>query len=242
MLRRGLVLALSLASATAAAGTVVGRVDLPPVPERPPLDKRGFLDRIDNPLAPPQNIDIRHHLVIVVEGDDKPAAPAAIQWDLVGESFARPVIAAPAGAEVSIRNMTKLSRRLKLLDGDKDTKLLDAAPINPKPGTKSFRPSEVGKVYTVVSPDAPYFKGTVVVVNTSYIGYIDDNNRFEITDVPDGNYKLRVYVSLAPSAVAGGREGWVELDNGGIAVRVTAKGKSDVNVKLPTSAFAPAKK
>jgi hypothetical protein len=240
MRRRNLLVLAALAQIQiAAAGTLVGRVDAPAAPERPPVAQRGFLDRIDNPLAPPQNVDARHFMVIVLEGDEKPVAPPAVPWELVGESFARPVIAAPAGAEVTIRNSTKVSRRLVALDGGKDSKLFDAAPLNPK-GTKAFRPTEAGKVYDVIDPDAPYFKGTLVVVNTIFVGYVDDNGRYEITEVPDGTYKLRVYVSLSPAVVAGGKQGWIELDNNSVTVK--AKGKTELNVKLPANALLPAKK
>ncbi len=144
------------------------------------------------------------------------------------------MIAVPAGAEVTIRNNTKLSRRLVAMDGGKDSKLLDAAPLNPK-GTKSFRPEKAGAVYDIVDPEA-----TVVVVGTIFVGYIDDNGRYEIADVPDGSYKLRVYVSLPPSIVAGGKQGWVSPDADSVTVK--AKGKTEFNVKLPASALAPAKK
>lgn len=227
-----------LCATTARAGTIVGKLEAPALPERPPPQVRGFLDRIDNPLAAPRNVDVHHRLVIVLEGDEKPASPPAVTWELVGESFARPVIAAAAGAEVVIKDSTRGSRKLVVVDvaTGKDTKLLDIAPINPG-GTKSFRAGDAGKAYRVVDPDAPYFAGTLVVVNTPFIAYVDDSGRFDLADIPDGTYKVRVYASLPAAAVPGGRDGWIELAD--TSVRVAAKGKTDLNLKLPADAFAP---
>src|SRR5438105_14340589 len=83
--------------AIADAGALVGRVDAPELPERPSPRRPGFVDRIETQLAPLHKPDARRYIVIVLEGDEKPAAPAAVPWDLIGESFGRPVIAAPAG-------------------------------------------------------------------------------------------------------------------------------------------------
>ncbi len=221
---RALLVLLVIPSA-ASAGTLVGKLELPQAPERPPAPSKGFLDRVENPLAPVQTTNVPHQMVIIVEGDEKPATPPQVTWDLVGNSFARPVIAAPAGAEVVIKNSSKAAHTLVAKE---DAKLVPPGPINPT-GPKSFRATDPGKVYTITDPEAPYLQGKLVVVNTQFIAYPDDSGKFEIDDIPPGAYKVKVWY----------RDGW--LDRPDDSVTVAAKGKTDVNLKI-TALGAPAKK
>jgi hypothetical protein len=236
-----LLVSLTFAPAIADAGALVGRVDAPELPERPPPQQPGFLDRIENPIAPLHKPDARRYIVIVLEGDEKPAAPAAVPWELSTESFVRPVIAAPAGADITIRNVTKQLHRIVVRDGGKDTKLVDASQMSEN-DARTFKPTEVGKVYTVVDPDSPHVRGTVVVVNSSFIGYANDDGRYEIGDVPDGSYKVRVYASLPATLVPGGRNGWIELDAANATVTVGKKGKTTLDLKLPANAWSSPEK
>jgi hypothetical protein len=222
MLRACIVL-LMIPSA-AGAGTLVGKLELPPAPERPSAGLKGFLDRVENPLAPVQPLNVPRHMVVVLEGDEKPVTPPQVNWDLLGDSFSRPVIAAPAGAEVVIKNVSKTSHTLVAKE---DPKLVPPGPINPT-GPKSFRASDPGKVYTITDPDAPYLQGKLVVVNTQFIAYPDDTGRFEIPDMPAGSYKLKIWY----------RDGWLERPDD--TVEVGAKGKTEFNPKI--GALAPAKK
>jgi hypothetical protein len=102
-------------------------------------------------------------------------------------------------------------------------------PINPT-GPKSFRVTEVGKIYTIGDKDAPHLKLKIVVVNTQYVAYPDETGKFEIDGVPAGAYKIKVWY----------RDNWVQREDEN--VNVAAKGKTDVNPKIPAGAFAPAAK
>ncbi len=204
------------------AGPVVGKLELPPVPERPPVTTRGFLDRTENPLAPARGVVVTPYMIVVLEGAEKPGSPGQVNWDLVGESFSRPVIGAPVGAEVVIKNTSKTARTLTAAE---DPKLVPAGPINPT-GPKSFRVNEV-KVYTIGDADAPHLKGKVVVVNTPFVSNVDDNGKFEFADVPEGSYKLRIFY----------KDAWLEVVTD---VKVEKKGKTEVNPKVP--AFPAGKK
>ena len=221
---RGLLVLLLLPSA-ARAGTLVGKLELPQAPERPAAGTKGFLDRVENPLAPVQPLNVPRQIVIVVEGDEKPATPPQVTWDLAGDSFGRPVIAAPAGAEVVIKNTSKTSHTLVAKE---DPKLIPPGPINPG-GPKSFRAGDPGKVYTISDPDAPWLVGRLVVVNTQYIAYPDDSGKFEIADIPPGAYKVKIWY----------RDGWLERPAD--SVEVGAKGKTELNPKI-TSLAPPAGK
>jgi hypothetical protein len=213
----------------AQAGTLVGKIELPSL-TRPEVT-HGFLDRVDNPLAPLKPFSVAPQLVVELLGDEKPAAPPQIVWHLLGESFDRPVLAAPSGSEIVIKDDSKTARTLIASELGKttDTKLIPPGPINPS-GNKSFRAGDAGKVYTIGDPDVPHLKVTLIIVNTLYVGYPDEAGKFEITDVAPGSYKLRIW--YAGKLIAR------PDDN----VTITAKGKTDFNPKLPAGALAPANK
>ncbi len=212
---------------TAVAGTLIGKIDLPStLPNRPKPVEPGFVERFENPVTPVRPVAVLARMIVVVEGDEKPAAPPRVQWNLVGESFNHPVIAAPAGAEVTIVNMSKTARTLVAKE---DPKLIEAGPINPT-GPKTFRPTESGKVYTIIDKEAPHLIGRVVVVNTQYIAYPDESGHFQIDNLPAGSYKLKLWYD----------EGWIKRTDD--AVVVTAKGKTDINPKIASDAFASPKK
>jgi hypothetical protein len=220
-------LVLSLLPAAANAnGTLTGKLDLPPPPERPGVAAKGFLDRIENPLAPVKPVAAAQRMVVVAYGSEVPVSPPQVVIELLGETFSRKVVAAPAGAEVVIKNVSKTARTLV---ADEDPTLIPQGPINPT-GPKSFRVNEVDKVYTIGDKDAPHLKTKVIVVNTQYVGYPDDNGKFEIPNMPPGSYKVKVWYG----------DGWIERPDD--TVDVGAKGKTELNPKIPAGAFAPVKK
>jgi hypothetical protein len=201
----------------ATANTVIGKLELPPAPERPALTSKGFLDRVENALAPVKGQNVTAQMVVVLEkADGKVESPAAVNWDLAGESFARPVIGAPVGAEVVIKNTSKTARNLTAAE---DPKLIPPGPINPT-GPKSFRPTEA-KIYTIADKDTPHLKGVLVVVSTKHIATVDASGKFDFGDVPEGQYKLRVFY----------RSGWIDKPDD--TVNVGSKGKTEVSVKVP---------
>jgi len=211
----------------AGAGTVAGRLELPPAPERGAVVARGFLDRVENPLIEIKKPNLAPYYVVALEGDARPGgAPPEITWDLVGESFARPVIAVPVGAEVVIRNQTKVPRTLAAAE---DKKLL-IGPLNPK-GTKSFRATEPA-IYTIGDGEAPHLRGKLVVVATPHVATLDDAGRFELPNVPDGSYKLRVFYFDAAAEARGGTSDWVFTADVTVATRGKAS-RVEVNGKLP---------
>jgi hypothetical protein len=209
----------ALAAPAARAGTVTGKVELPSAAERPALRHRGFLDRSENPLAPVRGFDPLPWIVVVLEGTplDRPST-AQVPWDLVGESFVRPVLLVPAGAEVLIRNLSKTPRSLVAAEaGD----LIAKGPLNPS-GNKSFRVPDAGKTYTIGDPDAPHLAGRLVVMAGGLAVAPDESGRFEFADVPEGSYKLKIYY----------RDGWIDRPDD--AVTVGGKGKVDVKPRIPS--------
>jgi hypothetical protein len=237
----GIVGALAAAIAAGAAlaapargGIVVGKLDLPPAPERGPVIARGFVDRVENPLADIRKPTIAPYLIVALEGDARSeAAPAQVNWDLVGESFVRPVIAVPVGAEVVIKNQTKVARTIAAVE---DAKLI-VGPLNPT-GTKSFRAAQPA-IYTIADRDAPHLRGKIVVVPTLHVATVDEAGRFEMTDVPDGNYKLKVFYYDAAGEAHGKRSDWALVTDVTVAPRGRTN-RTEITVKLPSLTAAPA--
>lgn len=204
------------------AGPVVGKLELPPPPDRAPAATKGFLDRQENPLAPARAVSVTPYMLVTLEGGEKSAAPGQVTWDLVGESFSRPVIGAPAGAEVVIKNTSKIARTLVAAE---DKNLVPAGPINPT-GPKSFRVTAPA-IFTIGDPDAPHLKGKIVVVSSPFVSNVDESGKFEFADVPEGPYKLRIFY----------KDAWLETTTD---VDVEKKGKTEISAKVP--AFGGGKK
>jgi hypothetical protein len=206
--------AVAALATSAAAGSVGGKIELPPGPELPAMAQPGFVARSENAMQTPLATPVAPYVFVMLDGA-APSAPPQVNWDLVGESFSHPVLAAMAGAEVVIKNGSKSSRTLAV---DEDPKLLGNDVLNPS-GAKTIH-VPAGKVYTVHDADAAYVRGRIVAVATPYIGYLDAAGRFEIPDVPDGTYKLRVYY----------KDGWLDAEQ---TVAITAKAKKvEVTVKV----------
>ncbi|HEX3760564.1 MAG TPA: hypothetical protein VHW23_17740 [Kofleriaceae bacterium] len=224
----GVLAAIAGPGRPAHAGTVVGKLELPAPPERGPVIAKGFVDRVENPLADIKKPSVAPYLVVVLESEGGgDAAAAQVNWDLVGESFTRPVVAVPVGAEVVIKNQTKVARNLAVAE---DPKLI-VGPLNPT-GTKSFRATQPA-TYTVSDKDAPYLHGKLVVVATTHVAAVDDSGRFEIADVPDGSYKLKVFYYDPVGEARGKPSGWLFTTD----VTVAPKGRTnrtEVNAKLPS--------
>lgn len=228
-MHRSVILASLVSVATpAVANPVHGKVELPPLPERPPPTVRGFVERVENPKKPIQPPNLTHQMLIVLENDtSKPDSPGQVKWDLVGDSFARPVIGVPVGAQVVIRNTSHTARTLVALE---DPKLIQTGLINPKVGERNFNVSEP-KVYTITDKDAPHLVGRVVVVNTPYVASVEvsaGGGKFEL-DVPEGSYTLRIFY----------KDRWLDQTE---QVTVAAKGKTEPTVKIASLGASAEKK
>src|SRR5436853_6204449 len=135
---------LTIGVGVARAGDVTGRLDLPnPEPPAAPQYK-GFLDRAENATLAPKPYDPNPYLVVVLIPSATATAPAptGVGWDRTGESFAKPLLAVRAGAEVTIKNKSK---RVVTLGAAEDAALIPAGPINPT-GTRALTRKTAGEL------------------------------------------------------------------------------------------------
>lgn len=200
------------------AGDVSGRVELPSTAQpAQPLEYKGFLDRAENPTLAVKAFDPTPYIVVVLvpSGTVEAPAPSGVGWDLVGDSFGKPLIAVRTGAEVTIKNKSK---RVVMLGAAEDAKLIPAEPINPT-GSRPFTPKTAGLI-TVGDKDLPHLHGRVVVVDSPYFAIPDAKGSFTIKDVPAGEYKVKVWYM----------DGW--LDRPDDSVTQDKKGDATVNPKI----------
>ncbi|MEZ4404195.1 MAG: hypothetical protein R3B06_29505 [Kofleriaceae bacterium] len=222
------LLACAAAASVASGGTVAGKLDLPADLGAPPNLGRAFIPRLDNPLIPVRPLDPRPAMVVVLEpasGELPAGKPTTVTWDLRGESFARPVVAALVGDTIEIRNQ---GRGAPVLIADGAPQLLPKKPLNPTDRV-AFTPTTAGLV-DVVDTSTPHLRGRAVVLARGRYAYPDAGGKFEFLDVPAGQWKLRVY--YAPRSLGGAATpaGWITGVDEAITV---GSRRADVTVKLP---------
>jgi len=228
-LRTLLAVSVVLGVATpASAGPVSGKLDfIGAPPARQAQRGRGFLDRIENPHLPVRPVDPLPSMVIVLESATAAAAtpPTSVNWDLLGDSFARPVQPVRVGGEVVIRNRGR-SAPVLVATGLPD--LLARKPINPT-AEVHFIAKQPGLI-ELVDQASPHLRGRVLVVASPYFAVPDSKGGFEIADVPAGDYTVRVWYD----------GGWIERADEKITV---GSKRTEVNPKLPSGlpVKAPAK-
>jgi hypothetical protein len=195
------------------AGDVRGEVKFSPKKMgAPPVRNRGFVERIENPTRPIQSFDPTPSMVVVLDGgpvDDgakKPLA-GAVHYDLLGESFAAPVLPVVAKTRVQINN--RGPREAVLVTPD-DPELLDSVAIKPK-SFHEITVTEPGKAVVIRAQDSIHLVGRIAVFPHRYFATVDGRGRFEIKDVPDGTWQARVWY----------RDGWV--DGAGATVEVSGR-------------------
>jgi hypothetical protein len=207
---------LVIAAAPAAVADVKGRLELPPA-AAPPLAYKGFLDRVENPILPVRGYDPSPYLVVVLVPATPPAAAGGnASWDLLGETFARPLLVVRTGTEVTVKNKSK---RAVTLTAAEDPTLVTAGPINIG-GTRAITPKAAG-VFTLSDKDIPHLRGWLVAVDSPYFTAPGRDGTFELKDVAPGEYKVRVWY----------QDGWIERTDE--SVTVPSRGDVSVTAKVP---------
>lgn len=215
-------LGLLAPAGSAAAGTVSGKLELPAKgPDRPPMRGKAFVERTPNPLAPVRPVDPLPSMIVMLEPAPTttftPPPPSAVIWDLLGESFARPVFAVRVGGELLIRNKGR-SAPVLVARGKPD--LLIKKPLNPTAEVLFIPGKEPGAV-DIVDEASPHLRGRIVVLASPYFATPDARGNFEIPNVPEGDWTVRVWFD----------DGWVDRPDDKISV---GSKRTEVNPKLPS--------
>ena len=213
--------ALLVSAAAARAGTVTGTLQLPPSPA-PPLRDPGFLDRADNPYLPVKTVDPTPLMVVVLEPAGAPPtapAPGQASWELLGASFAKPLIAVVAGTEVVIHNCAAC--RPASLQVDKHPGMIEQGSLNPK-GQKSIKTAQPG-LLVVTDSELASLVGRVAVFDSPWLAQPASDGKFEIKDVPNGSWTVKVWYD----------DHWIERGNESVDVK--GKGTVDAGkLAIPT--------
>lgn len=187
------ILALLAAAVPAEAGPIDGKVVLPPAGvSRPAMRSRGFLDSIENPHLPVKPYDPMPSMVVVLEGGaaTPPTVPAPqVAWDLLGDSFARPVIAVRIGTELKITNRGHGTPMLTVV-GQPD--LIARKPLNPS-GEITFNVGTEPRLLEIVDETTPHLRGRVLVTAATQLALPDAGGKFTFADVPAGAWTVRVF-------------------------------------------------
>lgn len=227
-------LAVGLCAADAAGGVVAGKLERPPGGAADaPVRSRAFLPRLENPHAPVEAIDPVPAMVVVLEpaaGTELPPPKATVTYDLLGDSFARPLFAARVGQQIELRN---LGRAAPIFVARGQPKLFDRKPLNPT-DRQAFTPTAAGLI-DLVDETTPHLRGRVLVT-AGLVAFPDAAGRFDFGEVPAGEYALRVYYAPREHATPSGTPaapvvtGWIDRPDD----KLTVGGKRvDVTVKLP---------
>jgi hypothetical protein len=175
--------------------TVTGKVELPPAAKRKAAPKRGqgFVARAKNPLRPPDGLDPRWNMVVVLRGgpvDESDRKPRSSRYSIIGENFASGMLPVVVGGKVEIKNEGRKTPRLY------STSAADLVPSDPI-NSKGIRATiAIAKTYSPVDirdHDSVHFIAHIVAFEHSYFSTLGHDGSFEIKGVPPGNWTVMVW-------------------------------------------------
>jgi hypothetical protein len=229
--------ALAAATSLAAAGSVAGKIELPPGDLELPSLGRAFLPRLENPHAPRRMVDPLPSMVVVLEpaaGVEVPPPKATtVTWELLGDSFARPLMAARLGSPIELRNSGPSAPVIVVVG---QPALLAKKPLNPTDRV-AIEPKQAGLI-DLVDETTPYLRGRALVVDKALFAFPDAAGKFTFDDVPAGDWTVRVYYAPRNVAMSNPKRpgatptpaGWIDRTDDKITVGAK---RVDVPVKLP---------
>mgnify|MGYP003631551867 CR=1 FL=1 len=174
---------------------VTGTVNLPPRASRRPAPQRGqgFVPRAKNPLRPPDGLDPRRNMVVVLEGgpvDEMDKKPRSARYSIVGENFDSEILPVIVGGKVEIKNMGSKTPRLY---SESNPDVVPSDPINPK----GVRVTEaISKAHTPIDirdRDSVHFLAHVVAFEHAYFSTLGHDGTFSIEGVPAGTWNIKIW-------------------------------------------------
>lgn len=205
-----LVLVLASATAPAHAGDVSGKLELDESKlGKPPKRNLGFVSRVANPLKKVKTFEPRPYMVVVLVGGEIPEEAKqppkqALEYTLVGESFARPLFPILIGTEVDIRNRGIGAPTLYSPDAPDQ---ISGEVLNPS-GIENVEITTADKVIRIVDKSSPHLEGRIVAFSSPYFAAVDSQGHYEIEDVPEGTWTVRVWY----------KDGWLDREDEQIEV------------------------
>ena len=204
------------------AGDVEGKIVFKPAKlGKAKLRSRGFLKPIENPLLPIRRFDPLPHMIVVLDGDaidDEAKKPPGgkVRYYLQGQSFDQEILPVIANTRVELVNST--NREVTLFTPDADA-VAEPHTFNPK-GMHDFKVTEPGRVIVIRSQDTNNVEGRVVAFPHRYFAPVNARGKFEIKNVPEGNWKAKVWY----------RDGWLEGVEASFEVSKRRGGEVDVTI------------
>lgn len=184
----------------------------------PPARNQGFLERIENPLRAIAPFNPYPYLIVVLDGqvdDEARRAPGGtVRYRLLGESFELPILPVVAQTRVEVEN--RGPKPVVLLTPD-DPELLDSVTVNSR-SYHEFKVTKAEEPITIRSQDSVHLIGHVVAFPHRYFATVDSRGRFQIDNVPDGTWKVKLWY----------RGGWLE----GVEQSVEVKRRGDVTLTV----------
>lgn len=147
-----------------------------------------------NPIMPTAAYDPRDEMVVVLRGDipdeakTPPTQPAIYQ--LVGESFEKPLFAVQVGRTVRLVNKGRDSPNLRSKQIASVAK--SCSPLNPDVNC-DFKLSKNLEVVDIRAQGNPHLHGRVVGFKHSLFAQVDKAGNYKIENVPPGEWKVRIW-------------------------------------------------
>ncbi len=182
------------------AGNLSGSVRFEPnrLPKSP-VRNQGFVERIENPLRPVKRIDPLPFFIVVLEGG--PVADAdrepteTVRYQLVGESFEVPLLPVVVGTQVELKNV---GFGAPLLSTPEQPSLLEELVLDPR-RVEAFRVDTAYQPVVIRAAGSAHLEGRVVAFPHRYFSRVDERGRFDISNVPPGEWRARIWY----------RDGWL---------------------------------
>lgn len=203
------------------AGDVEGKLVFKPKLGEPPPRNQGFIKRIANPQRPVRSFNPRPYMIAVLDGgevdDEAKKAPGGrIRYHLEGQSFDRALLPVIVGSRVELVNNTEAEATLFTPDSPA---IADGHTLNPR-GMHDFKVSEAGSVVVIRSQDHNHIEGRVVAFPHRYFAPVDRRGQFEIKDVPEGKWTVKVWY----------RDGWLDGVSAELDVDKRRGGEVDITI------------